>query len=140
MEAGDLCIVNTGATIGKTALVDDSDLTPKTTFQKSVAVIKVLNQFTNMKYVEYFMINETPKLLKTSKGSAINNLLLGDMKNVLFPMPPLSEQNRIVQKLDELMQYCNELEASIKQSESQNEKLLQQVLREALRKEPVVMV
>jgi type I restriction enzyme S subunit len=35
------------------------------------------------------------------------------------------------------MQYCNELEASIKQSESQNEKLLQQVLREALRKEPV---
>jgi type I restriction enzyme S subunit len=137
LEAGDLCIVNTGATIGKTALVDNSELTPKTTFQKSVAVIKVLNQFTNMKYVEYFMINETPKLLKTSKGSAINNLLLGDMKNVLFPMPPLSEQSRIVQKLDELMQYCNELEASIKQSESQNEKLLQQVLREALRKEPV---
>jgi type I restriction enzyme S subunit len=137
LEAGDLCIVNTGATIGKTALVDNSELTPKTTFQKSVAVIKVLNQFTNMKYVEYFMINETPKLLKTSKGSAINNLLLGDMKNVLFPMPPLSEQSRIVQKLDELMQYCNKLEASIKQSESQNEKLLQQVLREALRKEPV---
>jgi len=48
---------------------------------------------------------------------------------------PFSEQNRIVQKLDELMQYCNELEASIKESESQNEKLLQQVLREALRKD-----
>ncbi|MBK7589291.1 MAG: hypothetical protein IPI22_13645 [Bacteroidetes bacterium] len=51
-----------------------------------------------------------------------------------MPLPPLTEQYRIVQKLDELMQYCNELEASIKQSESQNEKLLQQVLREALRK------
>jgi hypothetical protein len=46
--------------------------------------------------------------------------------------PPLIEQTRIVQKLDELMQYCNDLEASIKQSETQNEKLLQQVLREAL--------
>ena len=55
----------------------------------------------------------------------------------LIPLPPLAEQHRIVQKLDELMQYCNDLEASIKQSESQNEKLLQQVLREALRKEPV---
>ncbi len=53
----------------------------------------------------------------------------------LIPLPPLAEQNRIVQKLDELMQYCNELETSIKQSESQNEKLLQQVLREALRGE-----
>jgi type I restriction enzyme S subunit len=31
------------------------------------------------------------------------------------------------------MQYCNELEASIKESQAQNEKLLQQVLREALR-------
>jgi type I site-specific restriction endonuclease len=46
-------------------------------------------------------------------------------------LPPLAEQTRIVQKLDELMQYCNDLEASIKQSETQNEKLLQQVLREA---------
>jgi type I restriction enzyme S subunit len=60
-----------------------------------------------------------------------------DIVESLIPLPPLSEQNRIVQKLNELMQYCNELEASIKQSESQNEKLLQQVLREALRKEPV---
>jgi len=49
-------------------------------------------------------------------------------------LPPLVEQNRIGQKLDELILYCNELESSIKQSELQNEKLLQQVLREALRK------
>ncbi len=61
----------------------------------------------------------------------------GVVLNTLIPLPPLSEQNRIVQKLEELMQYCNELEASIKQSELQNSTLLQQVLREALRKEPV---
>ena len=61
----------------------------------------------------------------------------GNLNIIPIPLPPLAEQNRIVQKIDELMQYCNELEASIKESESQNEKLLQQVLREALRKEPV---
>ncbi len=132
LEPGDLCVVNTGATIGKTALAPDNELTRNTTFQKSVAILKVVNRYTCMKFVEYFIINETPKLLKTSRGSAINNLLLGDMRNVLFPMPPLYEQNRIVKKLDELMQNCNELDASIKQSASQNEKLLQQVLREAL--------
>ena len=32
------------------------------------------------------------------------------------------------------MQYCNDLETSNKQSATQEEKLLQQVLREALRK------
>ena len=44
----------------------------------------------------------------------------------IFPpsfLPPLVEQNSIVQKVDELMLYCNELESSIKQSESQNEKI-----------------
>ena len=65
------------------------------------------------------------------------NIKIPTYVNLRFPMPPLEEQNRIVQKLDELVQYCNELEASIKQGQSQNEKLLQQVLREALRKEPI---
>jgi type I restriction enzyme S subunit len=58
----------------------------------------------------------------------------GVVLNTLIPLPPLPEQTRIVQKLDELMQTCDELEASIKESQAQNEKLLQQVLREALRK------
>lgn len=54
------------------------------------------------------------------------------LKQLVFPLPPLSEQQRIVTKLDELMGYCDELEASIKESQQQNELLLQQVLREAL--------
>ena len=62
----------------------------------------------------------------------------GNLNLILIPLPPLSEQQRILQKLDKLMQSCNELEASIKESQLQNEKLLQQVLREALRKEPVL--
>lgn len=71
---------------------------------------------------------ETP--LRTTVG--INNINTQEMSNLFIPLPPLAEQTHIVQKLDELMQYCHSLEASIKQSESQNEKLLQQVLREAL--------
>lgn len=69
---------------------------------------------------------------KTTSGQKTINQ--GHINNLVIPLPPLAEQTRIVKKLDELMQYCNELEASIKQCESQNEKLLQQVLREALRR------
>jgi type I restriction enzyme S subunit len=64
-----------------------------------------------------------------------NSFRLSDIDYLLIPLPPREAQNRIVQKLDELMQYCTDLEASIKQSQQQNEKLLQQVLREALRRE-----
>lgn len=65
-------------------------------------------------------------------GMTVHSLKYDEFSQMPIPLPPLEEQTRIVQKLDELMQYCNKLEASIKQSESQNEKLLQQVLREAL--------
>jgi len=76
--------------------------------------------------------------LNFDDGKKQTNLRKDQILSCLIPIPPVYEQNRIVQKLDELMQYCNELEASIKESESQNEKLLQQVLREALRKEPIL--
>ena len=132
LEPGDLCVVNTGATIGKTVIAPESPLTRKTTFQKSVAVVKFFNSFTSVFFMEYLVILQTPTLLKTSRGSAINNLLLGDMRNMAIPLPPLTEQQRIVAKLDELMGYCDDLEVSIKESQQQNELLLQQVLREAL--------
>ncbi len=50
----------------------------------------------------------------------------------LIPVPPLSEQNRIVRKLDSLIQLCNNLQISIETSREQNVVLLQQVLKEAL--------
>lgn len=55
-----------------------------------------------------------------------------NMNLVKVPLPPLEIQNRMVAKLDELMQYCDALEASVKESQNYNAQLLQQVLREAL--------
>jgi type I restriction enzyme S subunit len=75
--------------------------------------------------------------INPGRSIGIPHISHNDVAKVLLPLPPFNEQKLIGEKLDELMQYCNELEASIKQSESQNEKLLQQVLREALRKEEV---
>ncbi len=69
----------------------------------------------------------------TGAQKSMPKITQGVVLNTLIPLPPLEEQGRIIHKLEELMQTCNELEESIKQSSSQNEKLLQQVLREALR-------
>ncbi len=60
------------------------------------------------------------------------NLKKEDVTELLFPLPPLHEQEQIVAKLEELMAFCDGLEESIKESQGYNEKLLQQVLREAL--------
>jgi type I restriction enzyme S subunit len=122
--------VNTGATVGKTAIVEENEFTRKTTFQKSVAVVKVLKQHIVINYLNYFYINQTPKLLKKSGGSAINNLLLGDMKKILTPLPPLEEQKAIVKKVNSLMALCDSLEEHIEHSQTQIEQLMQSCLRE----------
>ncbi len=67
-------------------------------------------------------------------GMTVHSLKYEEFAQMPIPLPPLTEQHLIVQKLETLMQHCNQLEASIQQSQTQNQQLLQQVLREALRK------
>ena len=49
-----------------------------------------------------------------------------------FPLPPLSEQKRIVSKVDQLMALCDKLEAQLTQSQNDSGKLLDAVLHDAL--------
>jgi len=70
-----------------------------------------------------------------TKGMKMPRLGTVDGQMALFPLPPLHEQEQIVAKLEELMVFCDGLEQSIKESQGYNEKLLQQVLREALQGE-----
>lgn len=56
----------------------------------------------------------------------------------LIPLPPFKEQIRIVNKIEELNQLCDELQYGIQQSKIENDKLLQGALRDALKTEETV--
>jgi type I restriction enzyme S subunit len=138
-ERDDILIARVGAGIGEAAVINqDIDFC----FYVSLGLVQPFKDFLNTEYLT--LVINSPYGVKyakgniSSKGGSAGNFNLGRIRSFLIPLPPLAEQERIVQKVEELMQYCNELETSIKQSESQNEKLLQQVLREALRKESVL--
>lgn len=87
------------------------------------------------KYVYYYLKIAKEELEKYAPATAQKNINLGILNDLKIPLPPLSEQHRIVQKLEQLLQVCADLEQSIQASQTQNEQLLQQVLREALRKD-----
>jgi type I restriction enzyme S subunit len=117
LKPGDICMVNTGATVGKLAIAEDDPKTYNTTFQKSVAVIKPVYGYLYNKYLRVFLLSETQNMIKKSGGSAINNLLLGDLKKKVLPIPPLAEQNLIVSKVEELFTLCDTLKEKLIQSQ-----------------------
>lgn len=134
-----LLVTFIGAGIGDVATFEETERWHLAPNVAKMEPFEGCEEFINVKYLNYYLMSKLGQreIFKHVKATAQPSLSMGTIRDIDFAIPPLAEQNRIVQKLDELMQYCNELEASIKQSESQNEKLLQQVLREALRKEPV---
>ncbi|MBR4321943.1 restriction endonuclease subunit S, partial [Treponema sp.] len=108
LEPGDICIVNTGGTIGKLAIAPDDEKTNRTTFQKSVAIVKPFKNFVSNLYISNYFQFDLNNLVKISGGSAIHNLLLSDMKNELLPLPPLAEQKRIVAAIEKIMPLIEE--------------------------------
>lgn len=130
-EKNDVLIVSVGGTIGRSTIMNDD---VEFAIVRSVALIKPFEK-EMAKYIKYIL--DSPILQKEingrSWGTAQPCLYINQIKELTIPLPPLPEQQRIVEKLDELMRMCDELEQSIKSSQEQNEKLLQQVLREALR-------
>lgn len=121
---------------GKSCLVINSPLAKLILSDKSVRYVlskKISKKFIQL-YNSSIFAEEYYNKLGTGKSTSMNNITRDQFDNLSLPLPPLSEQQRIVEKLESLMQTCDALEASIKDGQRQNEQLLQQVLREALRK------
>jgi type I restriction enzyme S subunit len=51
---------------------------------------------------------------------------------MVVPLPPLTEQHRIVAKVDELMALCDELEARLTITATTRRQLLEATIHEAL--------
>jgi putative modification methyltransferase len=129
LEPGDVCIVNTGATIGKFAIAPDNKRTYYTAFQKSVAVVKLEKSFVKNKYMKYFFMRDVSRLIKKSWGSAINNLLLSDMRKEIVPLPPWIEQDKIVLIVGNILKKVDQLEQQISRRKEYTNELIKSILK-----------
>jgi len=131
LQDNDILICKDGAGIGKLGII--RNLEEQATINSSLLLIRKYKNI-NSKYIYYFLLSSHFQKIVNERimGATTPHLYQRDIVGFFFALPPLSEQKRIVAKLDELMAFCDSLEESIKNSQEQNEILLQQVLREAL--------
>lgn len=93
LSAGDVLVTNAG-TIGRTAIAKEDPKTERTTFQKSVAVLKPKQEIIDSKFLELGLRANLVNLQKLSAGAAQKNLLLRDLRSFLVRMPERIEEQR----------------------------------------------
>jgi restriction endonuclease S subunit len=87
-------------------------------------------------YPQYIrIVLKSPQFMKyvnsVTHGMKMPRLGTKDGQKALFPLPPLGEQLRIVQKVDQITTLCDELEQKVRESQEISEFLMEAVLKEA---------
>ena len=92
LEIGDFLIVNTGATIGKSAIASD-ERTEHTLLQKSVALLKVKQEVLNPIFLKWcYRVNK--QMYMVESASAQPNLLLSKINATEIYVPSIELQNQ----------------------------------------------
>ncbi|MCW7463716.1 restriction endonuclease subunit S [Leptospira limi] len=128
IKANSIMIVCIGGSIGKVAL-NDRDVSCN-------QQINTVTPYNSIFYHYIFYSVDSPYFQKTilqnAGGSAtpiINKLKLS---KIPIPLPPPAEQKRIVEKIDELMALCDELERLKKSKETKRKDLHQSIITQML--------
>ena len=98
VEENDILLAMIG-TIGNPVLVSKVD------YQFSVKNMAILKQIStiNMEFVYYFIIYFSTELKNMSSGAVQNFVSLKQLRNIFFPVPPITEQNRIIVQIKKLL-------------------------------------
>lgn len=131
VERGDLLLNITGGSIGRCCLAPSG--VGQANVSQHVAIVRAaidgiqryLHQLILSPYFQSYVLSE-------QTGAGRGGLPKNRMDRILVALPSLSEQHRIVAKVDELLAICDRLEAQLTAAQSDAIRLLEAVLHQAL--------
>ncbi|EEY94496.1 type I restriction modification DNA specificity domain protein [Acinetobacter junii SH205] len=126
-EINDILLCRIG-TLGRATLIDvEKDFS----IFVSLGLLKLSKIINYSKYLHLFL-HSPQALLQFDEvkvgGSHTNKLNLKDLPHIVINLPPLEEQQRIVEKVDELMQLCDQLEQQQNLSSEAHDQLVDTLL------------
>ena len=123
---GSLLIAMYGATIGKLGILT----IPATTNQACCACVAF--QEIETKFLFYYLLSERDNLRKRGDGGAQPNKKKKKIIAYLLPLPPLAEQKKIVEKLEEILPLIDEYGKNEEILSEMNQKLPKQIRQSIL--------
>jgi type I restriction enzyme, S subunit len=131
-ELGDLLISRVGAGIGETAVIDQPI---EFAFYVSLGLVKTFQEYTNSQYLS--IVCNSPYGVAYAKGNissggtSAGNYNLGRIRSLPIPLPPLAEQDAIVERVESLLATVGELEKEVASRKVLAAELMREVLRGA---------
>ncbi|MGJ8629476.1 MAG: restriction endonuclease subunit S [Glaciecola sp.] len=127
LKDNDILIARTGGTIGKSYLVENIDV--KAVFASYLIRVKRISTMYSP-YIKTYLGSSVywKQLYDNASGTGQPNVNATALKQLLVPIPPLSQQHRIVAKVDELMILCDQLEAQTENSIQAHQLLVETLL------------
>ena len=126
-QKGDILYTVTGS-YGIPVFVNDL----KFCVQRHIGIIKTYAQIKN--YIYHFL--ESPICKKQADsvawGVAVKTIPIKELRNFAFPLPPLKEQEEIVNKVETLLAKVTTLETQIQDRKSLSDKLIFGIIKENL--------
>ena len=126
-------IISCSGTVGKVA-VAPSNMEPgiinQALLKLSLNESVLTNDYFKILFPAFYMKTET---LSNLQGTAQKNMVSVDtLKKEPFPLPPLSEQHRIVAKVDELMALSDTLKARLNNAQTTQVQLADSIVEQAV--------
>ncbi len=98
------------------------------TNQACAAIQLLESSIEHRAYIKLFFQKAYEEMRSLAEGGAQPNLNVGKVSKAVVPIPPLAEQNRIVQKVKELMTLCDQLEQQTEDSIQAHQTLVEVLL------------
>jgi type I restriction enzyme S subunit len=101
LKDGDIVIARTGGTIGKSFLID---IVPCASVFASYLIRIALSKLVNHQFCKYLLQSNLywSQLVAVSNGTGQPNVNAVSLRSLVFPLPPLAEQKRIVEVVDKV--------------------------------------
>ena len=131
LKTNDILVVRSNGSanlVGRFLFIDN--LKTKTSFSGFTIRIRVENENINSKFLCHYLKTDfvRNKIITDSSGSNIKSLNQTLLSNIKIPLPPLSEQQKIVSEIEKIEEKIKVLETEISEIPKQKEAVLKKYL------------